>query len=228
MRMRKLVLYGVAILLAGCVPVLSVHPLYTKETITFDERLLGTWITDPNKPEMTWEFARLEVSAAERLPVDLRDQAAKCYRVNLTDEKSKSSLVACLVKLQGRLFLDLMPGKFPGGEQDTEEEDSELNSMFFLRLHTFARVSFSGDQLKIGLTLDEEFKTLLKAEPNAVKYTMVKENPIVVSKGDTVEEHPLLTSSTRELQAFVTKYADDERLFVEGEPLTRKPGSAAK
>jgi hypothetical protein len=30
------------------------------------------------------------------------------------------------------------------------------------------------------------------------------------------------------LQAFVTKYADDKRLFLEGDPLTRKPSSAAK
>ncbi len=225
MKMRKFVPYGVAVLLAGCVPVFSVHPLYTKETITFEEKLLGTWLIDPND---TWEFARLEESAAGYLPVDLREQAAKCYRVNLTEKRGTGSLVACLVRLQDRLFLDFMPSKFPGGEQNLESVDSGLNAMFFLRLHTFVRVSFSGDQLKIGLTLDDNFKRLLKAEPKAVSYTMVKDNPIVIKEGDTVEEHPLLTASTQELQAFVTKYADDERLFIGGKPLTRKPSSAAK
>jgi hypothetical protein len=232
MRTRKFAAYCLVALLAGCVPIpmpiFSVHPLYTKETITFEEKLLGTWLMDPNEPEDTLEFTRLEASAASRLPFDLEDQAAKCYRVNRTDRNDKASVIACLVKLQNRLFLDLMPGTFPGGEQNPESADFQLNAMFFLRLHTFMRVDFTGNQLKIGLTLDDGFKKLLKAEPKAVTYTMVKENPILIKKGDTVEEHPLLTASTPELQAFVTKYADDERLFIDGEPLTRKPSNTAK
>jgi hypothetical protein len=214
MRMRKLVPYGVAVLLAGCVPVFSLHPLYTKETITFEEKLLGTF-TDPNKPEDTWEFARLETSAAGRLPPSLRDQAAKCYRVNLTGGTGKGSVVACLVKLQDCLFLDFLPGKSPGGEQNPESTEFLLNAMFFLPVHTFVQVNFSGDQLKIRLTDDKEFKKLLKAEPNAVEYTMVEDRPIV-------------TASTEELQAFLTKHANDDRLFVIEIPLTRKPSSVAR
>ena len=175
--MRKLLPHCLVVLLAGCVPVLSLHPLYTKETITFEEKLLGTWLVDPNRPENTWEFARLEEDAAGCLPVDLGDQAAKCYRVSLTQDQQKGSVVACLVKLHDRLFLDFMPGKFPGGEQDPESLDFQLNAMFFLRLHTFARVDFRGDQLKLGLTWGNEFKKLLKAEPQAVQYTMVKGEP---------------------------------------------------
>jgi hypothetical protein len=215
MKMRNLMPYCLVVLLAGCGPIFSLHALYTKEAITFEEKLLGTWLVDPNKPGETWEFARLEESAAGCLPADLQDQAAKCYRVTLTDEKRKGSIVTCLVKLQGRLFLDLMPSQFPGGEENLESADSELNAVFFLRLHTFAQVSFSRDQLTIRLTDDDGFKDLLKAEPKAVEYT-------------TVEERPLLTASTQELQAFVTKYADDKRLFTEGDPLTRKPSSVAK
>jgi len=215
MKTKMLVAYCLVVLLSGCVPVFSLLPLYTKETITFEERLLGTWLIDPNKPEDTWEFARLEESAAGCLPADLQDQAAKCYCVNLTIEKRKASIIACLVKLQDRLFLDFMPSRFPGSEQDLESSDSEVNAMFCLRLHTFARVSFRGDQLMIRLTDDDGFKDLLKAEPKAVEYAMV-------------EKRPILTVSTQDLQAFVTKYADDKRLFTEGEPLCRKPGSAAK
>jgi len=180
---------------------------------------------DPNEPEDTLEFARLEESTASRLPFDLQDQAAKCYRVNLN---GKASVVACLVKLQDRLFLDIMPGKSPGGEQDPESTDFQVNATFFLRLHMFVRVNFSGDQLKIGLTLDDGFKKLLQAEPKAVTYTMIKETPILIKGDDTVKEHPLLTASTQELQAFVTKYADDERLFIDGKSLTRKPSNITK
>jgi hypothetical protein len=210
MKMKKVALYCLAVLLAGCVPIVSLHPLFTKETITFEEKLLGTWVEDSNKPQVTWEFARLEESAAERLPAELRDEAQKCYRVNVVDDKShKGSFVACLVKLKDRLFLDVLPDKFPSDEQDPESMKLTYNAFFFLRVHTFVRVDSLGDQLKIRLTDDEGFKKLIEAEPKAVKH-------------EAIDDHLVLTASTEELQAFLTKYANDERLFPSDVTLTRK------
>jgi len=210
MRIKKLALYGVVVLLTGCVPVISLHPLFTRETITSEEKLLGTWIEDSNNPQVTWEFARLEASATERLPAELRDQIQKCYRVNITDDKGrKGSFAGCLVKLQDRLFLDILPDKFPSGEQDPEGMKLVYNAFFFLRVHTFVRVGLVDDSLRIRLTDDETFKKLIEAEPKAVKH-------------DEIDDHAVLTASTAELQAFVTKYADDERLFTNEVALTRK------
>jgi hypothetical protein len=208
--MKKLALCCLVALVAGCVPIVSLHPLFTKESITFEEKLLGTWVEDSNKPQVTWEFIRLEKSAAERLPAELREESQKCYRVNVADDKgNKGSFAGCLVKLQDRLFLDILPDRFPSGEQDPERMKLVYNAFFFLRVHTFARVGPVGDQLKIRLTDDEEFKKLIEAEPKAVKY-------------DMIDERPVLTASTAELQAFVAKYADDERLFANDLTLTRK------
>jgi hypothetical protein len=50
---------------------------------------------------------------------------------------------------------------------------------------------------------------LLKENPNAVEHTKI-------------EERLVLTASTKELQAFVLKYADDERLFADEIVLKRK------
>jgi hypothetical protein len=208
--MKKLAPYCLAALMAGCVPIVSLHPLFTKDTIVFEEKLLGTWVEDSNKPQVTWEFARLEESAAERLPAEIRDQIQKCYRVNVDDDKDrKGSFAACLVKLQDRLFLDVLPDKFPSGEQDPEKMKLTYNAFFFLPVHSFVRVNSIGDQLKIRLTDDDGFKKLLEAEPKAVKC-------------DMIDERPVLTASTAELQAFMTKYADDERLFPSDLTLTRK------
>jgi hypothetical protein len=210
MDMKKLVTYGLAVLMAGCVPVISLHPLFTKDTIVFEDKLLGTWVEDSNKPEVSWEFARLEASAAERLPAEMRDQIQKGYRVNVIDDKGqKGSFAACLVKLQDRLFLDVLPDKFPGGEQDPEKMKLTYNAFFFMPVHSFVRVNSIGDQLKIRLTDDEGFKKLLEAEPKAIQY-------------DTIDDRPVLTASTAELQAFMAKYADDERLFPSDLTLTRK------
>jgi hypothetical protein len=208
--MKKLAPYGLAALMAGCVPIISLHPLFTKDTIVFEQKLLGTWVEDSNKPQVTWEFARLEESAAERLPAEMRDQIQKCYRVDVTDDKGrKGSFAACLVKLQDRLFLDALPDKFPSGEQDPEKMKLAYNAFFFMPVHSFVRVNLIGDQLKVRLTDDDGFKKLIEAEPKAVKY-------------DMIDERPVLTASTAELQTFVAKYADDERLFPSDLTLTRK------
>jgi hypothetical protein len=209
MKAKRLALYCLAGLLAGCVPIVSLQPLFTKESITFDEKLLGVWI-DSNEPGGSWEFARFETDAADRLPDDLKADAGRLYRLNASNkEGNKGSFVACLVKLENRLFLDVFPDLFPSGEADVEKSKLLFNAFLFLRTHTFVRVDFVGDQLKLGLTDDEGFKKLAEAEPKAVAFM-------------TADDRPVLTASTKDLQTFVTKYADDDRLFPTDLTLTRK------
>jgi len=113
------------------------------------------------------------------------------------------------VKLHDKLFLDVLPDRFPSGEQDAEQMKLAYNAFFFVPVHTFVRVSAVGDPLQLRLTDAEGFGKLLEAEPKAVKY-------------DTIDDRPVLTASTRELQAFLAKYADDERLFPNEVTLTRR------
>lgn len=213
MKAKKIVFYCLAALLAGCGPIFSLHPLFTKETIVFDEKLLGTWADEPNKPENTWEFARLEEAAAGGLAQEFRDDFQRFYRLNVTskdnDKVQRGSVVACLVKLEDRLFLDVFPDKFPSGEQDVEKMPLRYNAFLFVPVHTFIKVGFVSNQLKLGLTDDEKFAKLLEAEPAAVRHEML-------------DDRPILTASTKELQAFVLKHASDERLFADEMTLTRK------
>jgi hypothetical protein len=210
MRTRKLTPYCLAALLAGCVPIVSLHPLCTKETIAFEEKLLGTWVEDANQPEVTWEFAHLESGAARLLPAELRDALDKWYRLSITDKDGRrGSFAACLVKLQDKLFLDVVPDRFPSGEQDPEQMRLVYNAFFFTPVHSFVRVSSIGAQLKIRLTDDDGFKKLVQADPKVVKH-------------DMIDDRPILTASTEELQTFVAKYADDERLFPSEVILIRK------
>lgn len=202
---------------AGCESVMALHPLVTKETVTFREDLLGSWSEDSEKPEYTWEVTRLEPGAVKNLPSELRDVASQCYRIMMVSEQEgcQGSFVGCLVKLQGKLFLDLVPDAFPFGVEDSECTQLTYNAFLFLRVHTFARVFAQGDELTIGLTQEEDFQELLEAEPGAVPC-------------DTADEHTILTASTPALQMFVMKYADDERLFSNEMTLRRKTDSAAE
>ena len=83
------------------------------------------------------------------------------------------------------------------------------NGFFFVPSHTFIKINSIEPQLKMQLTDDEDMGKLLKEDPNAVRHELV-------------EDKPLLTASTKELQAFVLKYADDSRVFTEEVTLTRK------
>lgn len=209
MKTRKVMLYCLAEFMAGCVPIVSLNPLFMKETIVFDEKLLGGWVEDSNNPSeaWNWEFTRFEEGTAKGLPKELQSESKRVYRLNLTHKDLGNwVLAACLVKLGDRRFLDIFSDQFPPGQSEAEKM---YNGLFLLRSHSFLRVDAVGDQLKLSITFDKEFKKLVEAEPKAVAYVMT-------------ERGPVLTATTKELQAFVTKYADDERLFLGPITLTRK------
>lgn len=210
MKAKRLAYCLLAILLAGCVPVVSLHPLFTRESIVFEEKLVGTWVKDPNDPEVIWKFSRLDESAAQGPLEPWREDITKFYRLDITDQDGrKGSFAACLVKLGDRLFLDIFADRFPSGEQDIEKMPLAYNGFFFLPVHTVIRVDAVGERLALRITDDDQFKKLVQAAPAAVRH-------------EIVDDRPILTASTKELQAFVTRFAGDERLFPNDLALVRE------
>jgi len=197
MKVKKILFYLLAALLGGCVPVISLHSLYTQENVVFEEKLLGTWVDDPNGPEVIWEFTRI-------------DEPKNAYKLVFSDDKGKKgSFVAHLVKLQNRLFLDAFPSEFPWEPDDPNEVKWLYNSFFLIPAHTFIKIDSIEPQLKMRLTNNDKMAELLKEDPNAVKHT-------------SIEDRIILTASTEELQAFVLKYADDSRVFTDEVVLNRR------
>lgn len=191
MNTKKLLFYMLAVILGGCVPVLSLHPLFNEKDVVFDEKLLGAWV-DPNN---TWEFSRTE-------------EPKNAYKLIFSDkEGNKGLFVAHLVKLKDKLFLDACPA--PWEQQDPNKIEWAYNTLFLIPAHTFIKINSIEPQLKMQVTDDEKMREFLKANPNAVKHTLL-------------EDKPVLTASTKELQAFVLKYADDERVFTGETVLVRK------
>jgi len=188
MNTRRFILYSVTVLLGGCVPVISLHSLYTEKDVLFEEKLLGTWSQDSN--ETTWEFTRA-------------DEPNNAYKLIFSDEEDKKgSFIAHLVKLQSRLFLDVYPSELPWESNDSDKTDWPYNSVFLIPAHTFLKIDSIEPRLKMRMTLESKMEELLKDSPDAVKHTFV---------GDRL----VLTASTKELQAFILKYADDERVFTD-------------
>ncbi|MBL7186586.1 MAG: hypothetical protein ISS70_09685 [Phycisphaerae bacterium] len=197
MNTRKLLFYMLAALLGGCVPVMSLRPLYTKENVVFDKKLLGTWVDEPNDPEITWQFKSI-------------DEPKNAYKLIFTGEDGmKGSFVAHLVKLQDRLFLDVYPSELPWDPEDPNKMEWPYNTLFLIPAHTFVKMDSVGPKLKMRLMLETQLKKLLEENPDAIAHA-------------AVEDRLILTASTKELQAFVLKYADSDKVFTDEIVLERK------
>lgn len=190
MNVKKILFYLLAATLCGCVPVASLHCLYTEGDIVFEEKLLGTWVQEPNEPKTTWEFSR-------------NDDPNNAYKFIFTDDEGKKgSFVAVMVKLKDKLYLDVFPSELPWDMDDPNHVPWLYNSFFMVPAHTFIKVDSIEPQLKLRLTIEDKMKEFLKENPKAIKYTFV-------------EDRIVLTAPTKQLQAFVLKYTDDERVFSE-------------
>ncbi len=211
MRAKKALFYGLAVILGGCVPVISLQPLFTQDTLIFDAQLLGTWVENPSDVRGTWVFTRLGTDGADTLPDALRNSAEKVYHLSLTDpEGRKGSFFVCLVKLENNVFMDIFPDVLPSGADDPEKAELFYNAFFFLRAHTFVKVNLSGNRMSMWLTNDDKISTLLESRPSPIAF-------------ESVDDRPILTASTKDLQAFVSKHADDDRVFADEIILERRP-----
>jgi len=154
-------------------------------------------VDDANNPKTTWEFKCI-------------DEPKNAYKLIFTDDEGmKGSFVAHLVKLQNKLFLDIFPSELPWEPEDPNKMDWPYNSLFLIPAHTFVKIDSIEPRLKLSLTLESKMEELLKENPSAVEHT-------------TAGKKLVLTGSTKELQAFVLKYADDERVFADQVILSRK------
>ena len=200
MRAKKNLLYLLALVLGSCVPVMSLHPLYNEKDVVFDEKLLGLWVGDSN--EITMEFT---------LPEKEEKTYQLIYAIHDKDpnEDAKGLFAAHLVKIENKLFLDVISPSPYGKLDEKNKPEWFLSSILFLPVHTFIRVDSIEPQLKLRLTDNDSIKKLLEKDPNAIKHEMID--------GDAV-----LTADTKTLQKFVLKYADSEEVFSNELKLTRK------
>jgi hypothetical protein len=208
MKAKTFIFYLLAILLGGCFPVMSLHPLFNEKDVVFDGKLLGAWVEEPNA---TWEFSRTEgPKNAYKLIYTRQEKEEVGFGGYIAQaRKAKGSFIVRLVKLKDNLFLDICPASRE--QQDPNKVNFWVYNVFLIPAHTFVKINSVEPQLKMQVTDDEKMKEfLIEQDPNAVKHEFLEDGS------------PILTGSTKELQAFVLKYADDSRVFTEAMVLSRK------
>ncbi len=201
--MRKKILPIVAaalcLVLSGCGELMSLYPLYSKDVLTTDDNLIGSWEGidkgkdgKPDKKECCWVFAK------DGDGYDLTIPNAEDGQIWLAK--------AHLVKLGGALFMDVEP-RAPKYKHPTEIGFPSLD------VHMIMRIWIEKDAFRMVSLDADDMKTAEVSGKSRLPYTNNKDDI-------------LLTGTTEQLQAFFTEHAND-KAFVDKTPdqmmsLTRK------
>ena len=172
----------------ACVP--SLNPLYTEADLIMDSALIGSW--EEKETGETWTF-----SSCEKLKYSL---------VHIDSDGRKGEYDARLVKIEDKLFLDIVPVK-PGFRQN------DLYRERFISTHTFVHVIRRGSTAEIAYMESRWLKDYLAENTNEIRHEKVN--------GEIV-----LTSSPKETQRFVLAHLSTRGAFSQPSELTRKRGGS--
>ena len=178
---------GIIVVAGACVP--SVNPFYTEKDIVFEPGLVGEWQKGGTNQLETWKFEKSGENA---------------YNLVVTDKDDKQGkLDARLFKIDGQLFLDLIPNDC--GFAPTQAD--VVNAAMFPG-HLLLRVPQLQPKLQLAYCDYDWLSKCLQENPEALKHHR---------EGD----RGLLTAETKDLQGFIRQHLAE--LFQTPEEFKRRP-----
>jgi hypothetical protein len=184
-KLKFLLLIIITVILVGC-PARTFYPLFAEKDLVFNPALVGTWTVEGD----TYIFQK---------------SGEKNYELtHFQKENSKDTAVfkVSLGKLGKYWFLDLFP--------ERRALEAHLNNGVYthhlIPVHSISRVWFEGDSMRIATLEGDWLRKMMQNKKLKIPYILNKE-----ADG----EQFLVTASTKELQQFVTKYADNKEAFPE-------------
>lgn len=187
MKTKNIILFAaISLLMTGCF-IKSLYPFYTKKTIVYDPKIIGTWLDDDSsrwliKQQMKWPIA-----------------PDSSYQVEIVEKNNSiGSFNVHLFRLNNQLYLDFYPsGKI--GSNDLVEENIVLT-------HSLAKIGYSGNNIKIQWFNEVWLEQLLEQNRIRIRHEKLYDKDINTNSY-------LLTASTEELQKFIIKYGNDSLAF---------------
>ena len=159
MRTKKAIFYLLALMLGGCV-IPSLYPLYTDETLIFEEKLVGKWVGDGGD---IWKFEKSSENE---------------YKMTITGE---GQFIVHLVELEEMLFLDLFP-------DDPDLEQGDFYKCHLLPVHTFMKVDQIDPNLQLRVMNPEEVSKMLEEDPNLLKHEGVDDGIVLTASTKQLQE----------------------------------------
>ena len=228
--MKKILAFALAIIiisLSSCIT--SLQPLVSYDSITKDDRVIGNWAHESDafkiEPLPQSEFAK----QIEKIALNQKGQSqlltgnerrdsifySKMYMVSFERQGASYNMAAAIIKLNGNMFMEL----YPVAMNDTKMKEDLSNpyslNYDYLPGFTMAKVEMGVNQQLVLKFVDGSF----------VKQQILSGNMKLKHEANELFDTFIITASTNELRQFVTKYANDERVFSKDASfsLTRKP-----
>ena len=183
-----LLLYAAALILGGCIP--SLHPLYTDDTLVFDEALIGKWISTGDNDEQIWQFSK----AGENE-----------YALRILQDDQEGRFEAHLLELDGKTYLDLYPA-----ENKSLENLNDVYKMHLVAAHTFMIVNLSESNLQLNWFMHE----LLEDDPNLLQHEKVNKDQIILT-ASTDQLQRFVIEHADEIDPNGMEFTRMEQLFTE-------------
>jgi hypothetical protein len=191
--LKVFVLAGLSLILLSCV--VSLQPLFEDRYLVFEPGLAGTWKAADSADTWTFEKAKdNEYVLIQRQAEYESDKSPSKEQV----KKAPGDAVRFrtrLGRLGGHLFFDFIPA-----DEGNPEVRNDWYNAHMIPAHTLARVWLEKDSLKI-VFLDQEW--ISKA---------LKSGQVKLAYVDT-GKWLVITAPTKELRAFILKYAEDAKAF---------------
>lgn len=194
MKIRNTILAICLLLLTSCV-VKSLHPFYTEETISYDERFIGEW---QDSKKGNWNIVSFKSEMIKENPVEkMKEDDLKIYKEYknsyyiFREYKGKKVLfIATPFKINNQTFLDFLPI----GRQDDIDNLLESHSVYTHSL------------VKYDVQKNGEIEIRWLDEDKIGELFLEKKIKIKHETFGMINENYLLTASSKELQKFIEKY----------------------
>lgn len=192
----------------------SFQPLVTADKIVEETRVKGHWNSKEGDVEvvpLTESKLYADISKSftkgsgtedtAQTPPETGDMERKAYVISYKRDNIEYNMAARLMRINGSLYMDLVP--FTAGEFKAEKESGLAFNMNYAATCTIAKVEIT----------DNNHMVLHFANGEFIKKQLLAGNMRLKHEYDPLFGTFLVTASSEELQQFVAKYGDDERLF---------------
>jgi hypothetical protein len=184
-KLKFLFLIIITLVLVGC-PARTFYPLFAEKDLAFNPALVGTWTIEGD----TYTFQK---------------SGEKSYELThfQNDHPTDTAVFkAHLGKLGKYWFLDLFPERHA---LETHLKNG-VYTHHLVPVHSISRVWFEGDSMRIATLEADWLRKMIQNKKLKIPYIPNKEAD---------DDQFLVTASSKELQSFVTKYADNKEAFPE-------------
>jgi hypothetical protein len=177
--------YLAALIVGGCIP--SLHPLYTDETLIFEEKLIGKWTGGDNE---IWQFSKAN---------------EKEYELRIVKDEKEGRFEAHLLELDGKMYLDLYPG-----ENESMENMNDYYKLHLVAAHTFLWINLTEPNLQLNWFMQK----LLEDDPNLLRHETINKDQIILT-ASTEELQRFVIENADKIDPNGAEFIRMEQLFAE-------------